>query len=393
MSSLQQAKYSHEMIRKMKPTRVRAFAPPTIANVGPGYDMFGVCLDTNGIVGDFVDAERTDDFSGVQLDAIINDPGLDEPNVCVITANEILRASGQHIGIRLKLTKGMRKGTGMGSSAASSVATAIAVNALLKNPFPKDHPVMINAVIAGEATAIRKLRGHADNVLPCLLGGFVFIHNQQTFEYVRFDVPGTIGFVLASPHYELSTADMRDALNGTPYDINKLVEHASRMVMACHKNPTLTISSRSGVKAGLNLYECFDGGVIEKDGGSRDYVLDYILGSIAVYRGLTEGKSSLLGASVMSDDIVTSVRLPFIPGGANMCQNALVAGAFGSCISGSGPSMFSVFEWLGVSEGHALDSRLAISNAMHDTFLTAGLESDILVAQVCNEGARIVFAE
>ncbi len=392
MSSLQQAKYSDEMIRKMKPTRVRAFAPPTIANIGPGYDMFGVCLDTNEKVGDFVDAKITDNFSGARLEEIINDPGLDKPNVVEIVANQILRASGEQIGVRLKLTKGMRKGTGMGSSAASSVAAAVAVNALLAKPFPKDHQVMIDTVIAGEATAIRKPRGHADNVLPCLKGGFVFIHNQETFDYVKHNVSGSIGFVLASPYYELSTAEMRDALNKAPYDIPKLVDCASRFVMAYHKKPTITLT-RAGIRAALRLYGCFDGNVIEKDGGSQDAVVDYILGSVGVYRGLTEGKASLLGASVMSDDIVTGVRLPFIPGSEDMFGNARFAGAFGSCISGSGPSIFSIFEWRGVSEGHALDDRVQIGNAMQDVFLNAGLKSDILVAQVDNEGARIVFAE
>ncbi len=385
-------KLTYEQICRLHPTRVRAFAPPTIANCGPGYDQFGLALDTNETVGDFVTAERTDEFEGVRLEHIENDPGLDEPNVCIVVANEILKASGERIGVKLYLKKGMRKGTGMGSSAASSVATAVAVNAVLTNPFPKDHQVMVDAVIAGEAAAIRKPRGHADNVLPCLLGGFVFIHNQQTFEYVRFDVPGTIGFVLASPYYELSTAEMRDALNDAPYDIPKLVDCASRFVMAYHKDPTQNIN-RSNIEDALLLWGCIDGNVIEKDGGSRDMVLDYILGSLGVYRALTEGKASLLGASVMCDDIVTGVRLPFIPGGENMFQNARFAGAHGGCISGSGPSVFSVLEWRGVSEGHALDDRVQIGNAMQDVFLNAGLRSDILVAQVDNEGARIVFAE
>lgn len=381
--AVQHVRYTDEVIREMKPMRVRAFAPPTIANVGPGYDMFGVCLDTNETVGDFVDAKITDNFSGCKLESIANDPGLDEPNVCVVVANEILKASGEQIGVRLQLTKGMRKGTGMGSSAASSVATAVAVNALLARPYPKDHPVMINAVIAGEAAAIRKPRGHADNVLPCLLGGFVFIYNQETFEYLRFNVPGTNGFVLASPYYELSTAEMRDALKNAPYNIDKLVDRASCAVLNYRWHNSESLAVNNALKETEIVLE----------GGFTDVVRNYIMGAVGVYRGLTEGKSSLLGASVESDDIVTGVRLPFIPGGENMAHAARAAGAFGSCISGSGPTMFSVFEWRGVSEGHAHDSRVEIGNAMHDVFLKAGLESDILVAQVCNEGARIVFAE
>lgn len=371
-----------KQIRELHPTRVRAFAPPTIANVGPGYDMFGVALNTNESVGDLVFAEKTDAYSGARLESIVNDPGLDKPNVAEVVANEILRASGENIGVAMQLTKGMAKGTGMGSSAASSVAAAVAVNALLKNPFTKNHPVMIQAVIHGEAVAIKKSRGHADNVLPCLLGGFVFIYDQENFAYRKWDVPGNIGFVLASPKYELSTADMRDALKSAPYDISQLVHCASRAVenyLGSHNADTAVDLALAGT-------------TIEKDGGSREVVREYIRGSIEVFRGLTTGNLARLDAAVIADHIITAVRLPFIPGGVEVCKAAIGNGAYGSCISGSGPTLFSVINWIGVSEGHSYNN-LEVGKAMQDRFAQAGLESSVLYAQVCNEGARIVFAE
>jgi len=113
---------------------VTAFAPATVANLGPGFDILGLALQGPG---DTVTARRTL-ARGVRIAAIEGDEGrltLDPlRNTAAVAAAATLRAAGLDFGVELILRKGLPVGSGLGSSAASAAAAAFAVNLLAGAP-------------------------------------------------------------------------------------------------------------------------------------------------------------------------------------------------------------------------------------------------------------------
>ena len=161
-------------------------APATVANFGPGFDIFGGAMTYPR--GDLVSAERINSRNAVRLVEIINESGLENLNLTLGPEN-VVQAVGQKIyddlhgtgGIELRLYKRMKIGTGTGSSASSSVAAALSVSyLLLENPLLRSDRRILEAVVHGESVATKGL-GHADNVWPCLLGSFIFIYDLRSF--------------------------------------------------------------------------------------------------------------------------------------------------------------------------------------------------------------------
>jgi homoserine kinase len=118
----------------MKPG-IRVFAPATVANLGPGFDVLGLALQSPG---DLLDAELSG-RPGVEIVEVTGDGGLlsRDPvkNVAGRSAADVLRRAAEKgvaaaVGARLWLHKQMPVASGLGSSGASSAAGAFAVNDL-----------------------------------------------------------------------------------------------------------------------------------------------------------------------------------------------------------------------------------------------------------------------
>ena len=110
-----------------------AFAPASISNVGPGFDILGFAVDG---MGDRVTASHRNQ-PGVEIAEITGDggrlPTAAEENTAGVAASELLRRAGvTDRGVTLRLAKGMPLGSGLGSSAASAVAGVVAVDSLLE---------------------------------------------------------------------------------------------------------------------------------------------------------------------------------------------------------------------------------------------------------------------
>ena len=138
---------------------VRAFAPATVANLGPGFDVLGLALVGPG---DTVTARRVDG-QGVRLVSVSGaDLPLDpERNTASVAAAATLRKAGVDVGVEIELEKGLPIGSGMGSSAASAAAAALATNLLLGGPLRKRE--LIGPCVEAEGVVAGR---HADNVAP-----------------------------------------------------------------------------------------------------------------------------------------------------------------------------------------------------------------------------------
>lgn len=307
--------------------RIRVFAPATIANLGPGFDVLGLALTEPG---DLVEAELTTG-RGVEIAEITGDNGAlsREPlkNVASIAAADVLRRSGSGGGIRLWLHKQMPLASGLGSSGASSAVGAVAANELLGAPLSRSE--LLLSAMEGERAATGA--AHADNVAPSVLGGIVLIRSYDPFEVVPLPMPEALRVAVVHPHCRVSTADARGLLKDRAFGLDAIVPN---------------------------------------------------LGNIAaLVTALCTGDLDLLGRSI-EDRLIEPLRATLIPGFDAVKRAALQAGALGCSIAGSGPSIFA---FAGNDE-----SAERIGSAMRVAFRTVGLESDVWSGKVSAQGARVI---
>ncbi|QZX99866.1 homoserine kinase [Halobaculum rubrum] len=172
---------------------VTARAPATSANLGSGFDTFGVALSHPA---DTVSVERaaetTIEVSGAGAEFIPTDP---ETNVVGAVADALDAPAHIHI------DKGVRPSSGLGSSAASAAAAAVALNELYDRGYSRHDLVPVaaegEAVVSGEA--------HADNVAPALLGGFTIVRSDDGATSIGTD----LSLVACLPEVVVSTRDAR----------------------------------------------------------------------------------------------------------------------------------------------------------------------------------------
>ena len=167
-------------------------APATSANLGSGFDVFGVALSRPADVVRVEKADRTTiSVTGAGAQYIPEDP---EKNTVGAVASAL--DAPAHI----KIDKGVRPASGLGSSAASAAAAAVALNELYDRGKSRRELVPIaakgEAVVSGDA--------HDDNVAPSILGGFTI----ATDDGVR-TVDASIPMVACLPDIVVSTRDAR----------------------------------------------------------------------------------------------------------------------------------------------------------------------------------------
>jgi homoserine kinase len=318
-------------------TRIRVFAPASISNLGPGFDVLGLALDRPG---DLIDAEASA-TPGVEIAGITGeggvlsrDPSRNVAGIAAAGALEAVRRSkagaSMPAGVRLWLHKRMPLASGLGSSGASSVAGAFAVNELFDRPLPPAE--VLRAALDGE----RSVSGspHADNVAPSLLGGLVLIRSCRPLDIVELPVPPGLWVAVVHPHCEVSTSTARALVAERTFSLAQAVRN---------------------------------------------------LGNLGAFvAAVHSGDLALLARSV-HDELVEPARAHLIPGFHQVKSAALEAGAFGCSIAGSGPSVFAFAD----EEARAR----ALADVMRAAFRSAGkLDSDIFVGRAGAPGARRVEA-
>lgn len=307
--------------------RATAFAPATVANVGPGFDVFGFALEKPG---DTVEAWRTDK-KGVRLVEVTGDDGKltreADKNVASAVAGRMLRGAAAKFGVAVSLHKGLPLGSGLGSSSASAVAAALAVNAILDRPYAQDE--LLEFARYGEKVACGA--AHVDNVAPALYGGFTVIVSQDPPEVVRLQCPKNWRAVVVHPRFELSTRKARAVL------------------------PRSVPLSR---------------------------VTANVAGAAAAVAAVMGGDLAALGRALTREAIVTRARSGLIPGFAEVGAAAMAAGAAGFSISGAGPSLFALTD----GERHAT----LVGAKMVAAWRRLGIGADLFVSRVGAPGARVV---
>jgi homoserine kinase len=265
---------------------INVFAPATVANVVCGFDVLGFAVNEPG---DEV-VMRITDKPGITISKITGDDGrlpLDPAkNTVSVSVEHYLRSIDRlDIGLDIELHKKMPIGSGLGSSSASTVAGLFAVKTLLGDDT--DASTLLPFAMKGEEMACG--HGHADNVAPALLGGFVLIRSYEPLDVVRLPHPANLWCAIVFPDVDVPTREARQI-----------------------------------IRQKINM---------------KDAVTQW--GNIAgLVSGLFMQDIDLIGRS-MQDVLVEPVRSMLIPDFYEMRQMAMELGAVSFGISGSGPSVFA----------------------------------------------------
>jgi homoserine kinase len=264
--------------------RVKVFAPASIGNIGPGFDVLGMAIED---LGDTLEARRIDQRV-VRIVEITGDEGQlphkASSNTAGIAAAKVLKLLKAPGGVELKLHKGI-PGSGLGSSAASAVAAGLATNHLYGAKLSKSDLVLPCAIAESKVSGGIFL----DNIGASLIGGVVITHSTARTVFPAGTIPDAI-IVVVTPAYKLLTRKARRVL---PRKVS--LEH----VIANLSNACMMVA--------------------------------------AVAR-----QDVRMFGSAICDLLIEPVRARLIPGFTEVKKTALRNGALGCSISGAGASVFAV---------------------------------------------------
>jgi homoserine kinase len=214
------------------PVRIRV--PASAANLGPGFDAFGLAL---GLYDDVI--VRIGE-SGVHVDVAgegADDVPRDKRNLVV----KAMRAAfdllgGQPRGLDVVCANRIPHGRGLGSSAAAIVAGVLAARELVLGGLPDDTVLAL----------CTEIEGHPDNVAACLLGGLtVAWRSASSVSAVRLPVHPSVAPVAFVPGSRSSTAKARRLLpDVVPHaDAATNAARAALLVEALGRRPDLLMDA------------------------------------------------------------------------------------------------------------------------------------------------------
>ncbi len=189
------------------PTRVRV--PATSANLGPGFDAFGLAL---GLYDDVV-AQVSDD-AGVRVD--VHGEGADSVprDHRHLVAKAMLRGfdalGGRPRGVDLVCANRIPHGRGLGSSAAAIISGLLLARALVVGGDERlPDPALLELATV--------LEGHPDNVAACLYGGAVVAWTRASgdVDVLRLAPAASIVPVVCVPSTSVPTKKARALLPET----------------------------------------------------------------------------------------------------------------------------------------------------------------------------------
>ena len=180
-------------------SELRIRVPATSANLGPGFDAFGLALP---LLAEF--DVRPARAWNVTVEGNGSDVPAGEDNLFVVAASAAAAALGYDLSPQ-QVTQRTRipTGRGLGSSAAAVVGGVVAANALAGEPLGKRALLRI-------ATEVE---GHADNVAAALYGAFtISLPSADGPIACRFAFPGIWRACLFVPSSTLATEKARAVL-------------------------------------------------------------------------------------------------------------------------------------------------------------------------------------
>jgi homoserine kinase len=328
-----------------------ATASSSTANLGPGYDVFGLGLDAfEDRVKITTTRKRTtmSNRSKKQITIKMSDeeerrgkrgrggeggggitiPSNPEDNSAGLVVKRMAEDFHIDYDLDIDILKKVPAGFGMGSSAASAAAAAVAFDNLFDLKIDKTK--LVEYAAEGEvASAGTK---HYDNVSGSLLGGFVIVRTSPKLEFIRIEPPKDLVLVIAVPLIQVPKRKTEVARSVLPNAVPlKSVVH--------------NVSNASTIVAGFM---------------SKDIEM--------IAKGI-------------DDVIVEPARKHLIPGYDEVKRKATKAGALAVTISGAGPSIISFLK--------SNKDGKQVAEAMAAGFKQAKIESMTVICHP-STGAKVV---
>jgi homoserine kinase len=262
--------------------KVKVRVPATTANLGPGFDVFGAALSLyNEFEAEYVSDSKKPFFvlKGNGKKSIPKG----EKNLFWQSMQKTFKLLGENKynlkNLNISINTSIPLSGGLGSSASAIVGGIVLANALCANKLNKTQ-------VADLAV---KIEGHPDNVVPALYGGICIcsrdgVHAHGTV--VQLPIP-KLKIVLCVPAFELRTKRSRQILPKC-IDLQDVVFNTSRIALL---TAAFCCSDFELLKAG------------------------------------------------MQDRIHQPYRKKMIPAMNEVLDAALSCGAYGACLSGSGPTL------------------------------------------------------
>ncbi len=274
----------------MLPVRVIAQAACSSANLGAGFDVFGLAL------AKYHDRVRVQLSKRHRISLRVHGPYATNIstnpayNAAGPPARILLEKSGWSKGLEIIVEKNVPQGLGLGSSGATAAACTKAIDHLFQLNLPSEELVRVASL--GEKAAAGT--AHKDNVAASLLGGFVIVYDNPS-KVISFKPPTSLSCIIATPKIMTRQGKTRHARKLVP----KTVEV---------RKAVLNIGRASAITAGFAL-----------------------------------GDIEMIGSG-MQDEIAEPARQNLMPGYPSVKQAALRAGAAGVSISGAGPSIIALVD-------------------------------------------------
>ena len=260
-------------------------SPASTANLGAGFDVFGMALDGRHDTVSVVPADG-DTITVTADGGVPSDPARNTAGIVAAAIRDDMGTGGVHITIR----KGVPAGYGMGSSAASAAGAAVACNELFG--LGLDRTALVRYAGYGERASAGSI--HYDNVAASVCGGFVIVRTDP-LDVTVMQPPGDLALCVAVPRISVP-------------------------------------EGKTGVSRGA----------VPKSIPLKD-VTSNVASAASMVAGVAAGDVRLMGRA-LKDVIAEPARRGMIPGYAEVARLAVQAGAAGVTISGAGPSVIALME-------------------------------------------------
>ncbi|QJC31803.1 homoserine kinase [Enterobacteriaceae endosymbiont of Donacia tomentosa] len=278
---------------------IKIYAPASIGNINVGFDTLGISLSRidKGILGDFVSIYSSKKFILINKGYFLDDlPKKSNENIIFHCWLKFCNKIGKKIPLKIILEKNIPVASGLGSSACSIVAFLKAINLFCNNPL-NDNDLL---QLMGESEGFLSGKIHYDNIAPCLLGGMKLVLVTDKNKLIIQNIPFFKNWfwVIAYPGIKLSTYCSRQIL---PNLYKKSIfikqnQYLASFIHACHT------------------------------------------------------QQEILASKLMQDFIAEPYRKSLIPDFEKISLIAKKFGALNYGISGSGPTLFSIFNNLNFAQ-------------------------------------------
>lgn len=278
--------------------KFRAYAPASAANLSVGFDLLGAALKPidGSVLGDEIYIEKAAVNAGCNLQLsgrfaskLPSDPKANIVyDAYLLYAQEAQKKGFKACDVNMTLVKNLPICSGLGSSASSAVCAIVALDAINGSKFSSQELILMMGALEG------KISGsvHYDNAAPCFFGGLQLIVDEGGIISRTLKDFDEWYFVSCFPGIKVSTNAARKILPEN-YSRKDCITYARRLaafVDACHR------------------------------------------------------QDSALAAMCLKDVIAEPYRESLIPGLKEARDFGKTHGALATGISGSGSSVFSVYD-------------------------------------------------